>query len=74
MMRQALRGERREVEQREGGTVSAPAKPRTRFDLVSGGFGKIAGGLVNLIIGGIVVFFWRDLGFTLIMLGLRQKG
>ncbi|MBM3267450.1 MAG: hypothetical protein FJZ01_07365 [Candidatus Sericytochromatia bacterium] len=46
-----------------------PPHAKTRFDLVSGGFGKIAGGLVQFFIGLVAIFFWRDLGITLMILG-----
>lgn len=45
-------------------------KAKTRFDLVSSGFGKITGGIVQLILGGILLFFWRDLGLTLLLVGV----
>lgn len=49
-------------------------KAKTRFDLVSSGFGKIAGGIVQLVIGIIALFFWRDLGLTLILVGVIMLG
>ena len=45
-------------------------RPTSRFDLVSKGFGKVAGGVVQLVIGVIVLFFNRDIGLILMLLGV----
>lgn len=54
--------------------MAESGKPKTRFDLVSSGFGKITGGIVQLILGIILLFFWRDLGLTLILVGVIMLG
>jgi hypothetical protein len=50
------------VEQSDG-------KPKTRLDLVGGGIGKISGGLVMLVIGLVTVFFWQNIGQSLLICG-----
>jgi len=54
--------------------VDQSGKPKTRLDLVSGGIGRLAGGLTQLVLGLIAVWFWRDLGLALIFLGLIFLG
>lgn len=54
--------------------MSESGKPKTRFDLVSSGFGKITGGLVQLILGVILLFFQPQLGLTLILVGVILLG
>lgn len=62
--------------------MASPNEPKTRFDLVSPGIGRISGGLVMLVLGlltlgigfGLDVELMRQMGLTMTMMALVLVG
>lgn len=62
--------------------MATPDQPKTRFDLVSPGIGRISGGLVMLVLGlvtlgvgmGLDVELMRQMGLTMTLMALVLAG